>query len=237
MKKILNKLIRNEEGQAMILALILLVVGGLIIAPLLGYMSTGLKVGQVYEKKMDELYAADAGVEDAIWKIQDIERLKSLIQQVDPGYSPPAPGGWDEWTLEDYPWPLPSYNLGDNVNDKGVGVTIDYLDADKAFKITSVASSDDSSTTIESILSSVYGDYSGILDNAITSQGDITLLGPTTVTPGEGEEHGPVADYDGDWPTPEELSAFYWEDVKDEVPYASGTLDVNDYAATGDSYQ
>ncbi len=71
MKKILNKLIRNEEGQAMILALILLAVGGLIIAPLLSYMSTGLKVGQVYEENMAELYAADAGVEDGIWRIQN----------------------------------------------------------------------------------------------------------------------------------------------------------------------
>jgi len=69
MKKILNKLIRNEEGQALILALILLVVGGLIIAPLLGFMSTGLIAGQVFEKKMDGLYAADAGVEDALWKL------------------------------------------------------------------------------------------------------------------------------------------------------------------------
>jgi len=54
-----------------VLALILLVVGGLIIAPLMGFMSTGLIVGQVFEKKMDGLYAADAGVEDAMWKIKN----------------------------------------------------------------------------------------------------------------------------------------------------------------------
>jgi len=72
MKKMaLNKLIRDEKGQVMILVLILLVVGGLIIAPLLSYMGTGLIVGQVFEKKMDGLYAADAGVEDAIWKIMN----------------------------------------------------------------------------------------------------------------------------------------------------------------------
>jgi cytoskeletal protein CcmA (bactofilin family) len=33
-------------------------------------MGTGLISGQVYEKKTDELYAADAGVEDVIWRIQ-----------------------------------------------------------------------------------------------------------------------------------------------------------------------
>ena len=54
----------------LILALILLVVGGLILGPLLGLMSTGLAAGQVYEKKTAELYAADAGIEDALWKIK-----------------------------------------------------------------------------------------------------------------------------------------------------------------------
>ena len=51
------------------MVLILMLLGGLIIAPLLSYMSTGLKASQVYEKKMHELYAADAGVEDAIYNI------------------------------------------------------------------------------------------------------------------------------------------------------------------------
>jgi len=69
MKIELNKLVTDEKGQAFVLALILLVVGGLIIAPLLGFMSTGLIAGQVFEKKMDGLYAADAGVEDALWKL------------------------------------------------------------------------------------------------------------------------------------------------------------------------
>ncbi len=60
----------NEKGQALILVLILLLVGALIITPLLSYMGTGLKTGQVYEKKTDGLYAADAGVEDALWRIK-----------------------------------------------------------------------------------------------------------------------------------------------------------------------
>lgn len=60
---------KRESGQAFILVLILLVVGGLIIAPLLAFVSTGLKAVQLCEQKTDELYAADAGVEDALWKI------------------------------------------------------------------------------------------------------------------------------------------------------------------------
>lgn len=55
----------------MLLVLILLFVGGLIIAPLLAYMSTGLKAGQMYEEKMTSFYAADAGVGDALWRIKN----------------------------------------------------------------------------------------------------------------------------------------------------------------------
>ncbi len=71
MKNVLKKLARDEEGQAFILVLIFLLVGGLITAPLLSYMSTGLLAGQMHEEKMEGLYAADAGVEDALWKIKN----------------------------------------------------------------------------------------------------------------------------------------------------------------------
>ena len=65
----LNKLRRDEAGQAFVIVLILLLMGGLMISPLLGFMSTGLIAGQANEERMLELYAADAGVEDALWKI------------------------------------------------------------------------------------------------------------------------------------------------------------------------
>jgi len=69
----MEKLARDEKGYALILVLILLLVGSLIIAPLLAFMSTGLKTGMVYERKTEELYAADAGIEDAIWKLMNNE--------------------------------------------------------------------------------------------------------------------------------------------------------------------
>ncbi len=79
MKNVLKKLVRDEEGQAFILVLIFLLVGGLIIAPLLGFMSTGLKVGQMHEEKMEGLYAADAGVEDALYKIINNDALLPAV--------------------------------------------------------------------------------------------------------------------------------------------------------------
>jgi hypothetical protein len=66
-----NKLRRDEKGQALILVLILILLGGIIIGPLLAHISSGLKVGkEVYEERMYGQYAADSGVEDALYKIK-----------------------------------------------------------------------------------------------------------------------------------------------------------------------
>jgi len=67
----MNLLSKRESGQAFVLVLILLLIGGLMLTPLLGFVSTGLKASQLYEQKTDELYAADAGVEDALWRINN----------------------------------------------------------------------------------------------------------------------------------------------------------------------
>ena len=71
MRGFVKRIIGDEKGHAMELVLTLLTVGGLVLAPTLGLMSTGLLAGEVYEQKTDELYAADAGIEDAAWKIQN----------------------------------------------------------------------------------------------------------------------------------------------------------------------
>ena len=71
MERLMKQLVRNQSGQsALIMVLILLVLGVLILGPLLGFMGTGLKAGQTHEELTEELYAADAGVEDAFWNIQ-----------------------------------------------------------------------------------------------------------------------------------------------------------------------
>ena len=113
MKRISNKLIRDEKGQALLMVLILILVGGLIIAPLLAHMSTGLKVGrEVYEEKMYGQYAADSGVEDALYKIK-----------VD---DPALPPEWEGvWEGGDYgiPYGPPDYPLL-HLNGNDVAVTI-----------------------------------------------------------------------------------------------------------------
>lgn len=72
MKKIVSQLIKSESGYALFtFALILLVLGSFLLSPLLSLVVTGLKGGQAIERKMGELYAADAGFEDALWKLRN----------------------------------------------------------------------------------------------------------------------------------------------------------------------
>jgi len=119
MKIAVKRLLRDEKGQTLILALILLTLGGLVITTLLGLMGTGLITGQVYQDKMNELYAADAGVEDGLWQIKN-DQLCILFP------NPPAPpDGYDEYAYFDYdPSYKWEYDLPGGVNGNDVRVTI-----------------------------------------------------------------------------------------------------------------
>jgi len=221
MKTVPNKLARCEKGQALLLVLILLLVGSLIITPLLGFMSTGLIVGQVHEKRMSELYAADAGVERAFWQIKtDAAGL---------------PGAGDD------PW---EYSIAD-VNGKQVNAAIAYID-DHTYKITSTASSAaGSSTTIESYTTIL--DMSSLMGNIITSIGDITLQ-PGAEAIGNVQYNGELdnkGDINGEiitdeieiWPTADQLARFYGEDVEGLEPYPDGTIDLKDTTIIGPLYR
>ena len=210
MKIAVKGLIRNEKGHAMVLTLIMLLIGGLVSAPLLSHMGTGIVAGEVYEVKTAELYAADAGVEDALWQIQhEVAGVKALTQ------------------CNQY-W---SYDITD-VNGKSVDVTITLMtileDVPCDYRIVSRAIGDGSETEIEAYVAgeSKYGDYVGILHNVLTSQDEITLKPGTNVTPSEGE-NSPVEYYSDGWPPPEELDDFYWEQVEDETPYPFDTIDID----------
>jgi len=111
-KRTLNKLTADEKGQALIIVLILLLLGGLIIAPMLSYMGSGLKTGKdVYEERMYGQYAADSGVEDALYKIQVDDAA--------------MPDEWEEdpWAWDAYSTPY-TYSMPSPVNGNDVEVTI-----------------------------------------------------------------------------------------------------------------
>jgi len=208
MKEAVRKIVRDEKGGAMELVLILLTVGGLILAPLLGLMSTGLMAGQVYETKTDELYAADAGVEDAVWKIDNqVDEVKYLYcGEGNHSWSYPEPGD-------------PAFE----VNGKSVDVTITWVD-NMTYRVESIATGNISGTNVTAYITGVskWGDYSGLMDHILTSPGEIDVSQKVILEYPDGAE--PCANYTDPWPEPWEFEEFYGEQVEDGTRYYSDTV-------------
>jgi len=139
-------MMNSQKGQALPLALVALAIGMLTIAPFLGHVSSSLIGSRIYEQAINEQYSADAGVEYAIWHLQS-------------GESEVPEGG----ELE-----LPQFTL----NSQTVNITI-ANQGEQIYKITSVATSDDgSSTTIEAYVSITVGLFDG---GFTTFEGGLTL--------------------------------------------------------------
>jgi hypothetical protein len=101
------RLSKEEKGVSFITVLIILLMGSVIIASLLSIVSTGAKVGIVYDENSKELYSANAGIDDGIWQIK-YNHLSSSFT----GYSP--------YEYED----SYDYTLPEQVNDMDVDVGI-----------------------------------------------------------------------------------------------------------------
>jgi len=148
---VLAHLTRGESGYGTLTSvLVLLFMGALIITPILAFMGVGLKAGQTHERRTDELYAADAGVNNALWHIK--------MGQVPEGESPLV---LDEFIM----------------NDKVVSVTVYEVSGDEpAYRIVSVANSNGtgSSTTVESYISLACS-TADFLKGALTSRVDAKI--------------------------------------------------------------
>lgn len=193
------KLSKDEGGYALGLVLILLILVGLIIGPLLLLMTTTLMSSYRHQEWMLGFYAADAGIEDAAYKIQHEDPILPAI-----GVSYP-------YVIED------EYGEALQINDCTVGVTIEGIDhpSDEVYKITSTATSDGRSTTVESYVKADRVDLSGFGDNAITTNGTVTIMPGSEV----------IGDIETDpeyWPTAEQLAAYFWEDVESLTPVPDG---------------
>ena len=215
--KIIKLLKGKQSGQALVLTLALLGVGSLMITPMLSFMGTGLNAGVVAENKVDELYACDAGVQDAIWKINNLPDSVPL----------------GELTVE-YVWY--TYDADDRpfVNDMEVhvGIRLLYpLDGFGVYQVHSWVGSDsfdDADTRVDTIITTTWLDYSDITENVVTSQNELNALpNADYIHPSEGEPNGPVENYTGPWPTAEELIAWYSRDVDKDNPYPYDEIDLD----------
>jgi hypothetical protein len=67
----LKGFVSDEKGRILAWTLVLLGVGALLIPPLLTRISTNLIACRAVEESLEEQYAADSGVEYALWQLQN----------------------------------------------------------------------------------------------------------------------------------------------------------------------
>jgi len=223
----LGKLIRGQKGQATIsAAMILMLIGGILIPPCLGFAVVSLKASQSGEQVLKGRYAADSGVEAAIDQINH-----------------------NSTSVANF-----------SLNDRNVSVNITKI-IKKVYKIISTATSDSGDNTT---IVCYYGalDYSSLLDNAISTNGELKIQPGNDIT---GNISAPdcslVDDCDFNcgcpdwtccvdcpnctkccseepinWPTAEELSEYYYNKTKD-YPYSGDTIDVATNPERGPLYR
>jgi hypothetical protein len=123
--KLLTQMLRNEAGQALPMALILMLLGGFLVVPLLALTTTNLNATRVIDQKTLDIYAADAGDEEGLWKVR-YDFLPDWLLGEGPAKT------WTEATYAHDPY---SYVLFDSneptetvtVNNRSVGVDIKPL--------------------------------------------------------------------------------------------------------------
>jgi Tfp pilus assembly protein PilX len=72
-------LLKGQNGQILVYVIVIMVVAVLVITPLVGLTYSGLRASSISYEKMQRLYAADAGVEDALeWLIGNGTVTKSV---------------------------------------------------------------------------------------------------------------------------------------------------------------
>ncbi len=142
--------LKDESGQgALVAVLVLLLLGGLMMPPLLSLMSTGLNAGRMHESKLEEFYAADSGVEDALWQIK-YDELEYLFA----GYP------YDEYDYDqEY-----DYTFVNEVNSNAVNVTIQNIWMPKDI---AVPTPEEASDVVEDAKLVVTGSVSGLSEYRI----------------------------------------------------------------------
>ena len=147
----LKKVILDESGRVLVWTLVILGLGSLLIPPLLASISTNLFASRTIEEGLKEQYAADAGVENALWHLA----YGGLVLK----------DGQEE--------SLPEFTI--NI-DKTVIVTVTN-EGNNIYKITSTAKD----TVIRSYVEYSPGGNLEIYKGALVSAGKITLAQGCTV--------------------------------------------------------
>lgn len=204
--KLLKRMLKKETGQALPMALIMLVLGGLLVVPMLSFMTTSLNANRTVDIKTMAIYAADAGIEDALWKLGQGEELFKDA---------------DSYPLKD--------KDGNDIILNGMTVTIDKIALeDTLYTIQSTAylNGEEKAHIIAQAVSG--SDYSWLFEHALISPGTITtsphdlIYGGVLCGDFQGDEDqvqtGEIIETpDITLPSAEDLSDFYLSRFDDTV--------------------
>jgi len=88
MARLWQQIRKSEQGQALPIVLVLLVLGGLLVTPSLDYAATSLNASMIVKQNMRGVYAADAGVEHVLWAVRNSvdplpEQLPENVNQLE----------------------------------------------------------------------------------------------------------------------------------------------------------
>jgi hypothetical protein len=172
MMKLIRNILDSQVGYALPAALVTLLLGSLIVVPSLALMNTSLNANRVFDEEDLGIYAADAGIQYALWHMRP---------QYEGDFELPEEGSD---VLLDFP---------ETLNDRTVSITISN-EGEQLYEITSHAVSGDGKTKeIISYVSLIPGNdgTKGTFDYAVASlDGDISLTGSSRITsnpPGDGD--------------------------------------------------
>jgi len=195
MLRVLSRMLREEKGQALPIALAMLALGSLIVTPLLNLTETSLRSGINEEDRMYEHYAANAGISDG---------LRNIVTD-----APQLPAAGDNW----------SYSIN-STNDRTVDVIIGTID-DSNWKVTSTATSDNGRSTElncwveeKSCLPNAITTTSITINNAAVVNGNVQWDSELGTWTNRGTINGQIIDKAVAWPTTEEVEGFYLEQVE-----------------------
>ena len=140
-RKWLSTAIKREDGIALPAVLAMMALGSLLIVPSINYVATTLQAGEMVQEKFKGMLAADAGVEDALWKIEndtptsfphsyqltDINGMTVdiVIDEIDSlaGEEVGATGGHEDWlnTVRTVTYDAGIYSYTVNMTNNGSG--------------------------------------------------------------------------------------------------------------------
>jgi hypothetical protein len=166
--KSIKKILSSEEGFALPAALVLLLVGGLLVVPSSVLVSTSLTANRAVDETDKSVYAADAGIEYALWQVQN-----------NPSLQLPSVGQQS------------SLPFSETLNGKNLTITISNQDGTTFTIISTTEGGVGRNATVSSDVDLTFsgGSSSAVFDYALASLGgDITLSGNTDVEADEVEQ-------------------------------------------------